>query len=143
MGYKFFTEFIEELPYLKDNLALCQVIKQVAVYNKPIAIHAENVDACVLGTYVLGFKQLPEDLLERWVKYRDFTPEVFEEMIRSTHVFHHGRYKSGLFAPLRYFKTLQMDPDGVILVVNSTQAYLVLASYFSATGETFIRLQWL
>lgn len=134
VGYKLFPEFVDGLPYIRENLALCQVIKQVAIYGKAIAVHSENVDACVLGTYVLGFKPLPEDLSDRWIKYRDFTREIFEKMIENTHRFEVGRYKSALFAPLKYFKSLQVDPDGVILIVNSTQAYLVLAGYFSSTG---------
>lgn len=134
VGYKLFSEFIDKLPYIKENLALCQVIKQVAIYGKAVAINPENVDACVLGTYVLGFKSLPEDLSERWIKYRYFTREIFEKMIMNTHAFEIGKYRSALFAPLKHFKTLQTDPDGVILIVNSTQAYLILAGYFSATG---------
>lgn len=134
VGYKLFANRVDGLPYIKENLALCQVIKQVAIYGKIIAVHEENVDACVFGTYILGFKSLPEDLAKRWIEYRDFTEEIFKKLLEGMHTFEMYKYKSALFAPLRYFKTRQIDPDGVVLIANSTQVYMILAGFFATTG---------
>ncbi|MEM1627736.1 MAG: DUF169 domain-containing protein [Desulfurococcaceae archaeon] len=134
VGYKLFTERIDGLPYFKGNLALCQVIKQVAILGKVLAVNSDNVDACVVGTYVLGFKELPGDFTERWVTERGMSETVVKQLITRIHVLEMGKYKSALFAPLRHYKRLNMDPDGVILIVNSAQAYIVLAGFFDSTG---------
>ncbi|MEM0470214.1 MAG: DUF169 domain-containing protein [Desulfurococcaceae archaeon] len=134
VGYKLFAERVEGLPYFKGTFALCQVIKQVAILGKVLAVNVDNVDACVIGTYVLGFKELPEDFIERWVVERKMNESVVKQLVAGIHAFEMGRYKSALFAPLRHYKTLNIDPDGVVLVVNSTQAYIVLAGFFDSTG---------
>lgn len=134
VGYKLFNERVEGLPYFKGNFALCQVIKQAAVLGKVLAANADNVDACVIGTYVLGFKELPEDFTERWVAERKMSEHVAKQLVAGIHTLEMNKYKSALFAPLKHYKTLNTDPDGVILVVNSTQAYIVLAGFFDCTG---------
>jgi len=134
VGFKFFVEEVPGLPYLNTNLALCQVLKLAAIYGHVIGVKSSNVDACVIGNYVLGFKPLPEDLCKRWVEKRAFSEEVFKKLVEGIHALEQGSFKSALFAPLRYFKRYG-DPDGVIFIVNSTQAYLLLANYFDATGH--------
>ncbi len=119
---------------LDKNLALCQVLKLAATYGLALGVHGDNIDACVVGRFILGFKEPPGDLMERWVKLFAYTPEVFKKLVENVHVIEMGRYEAAVFAPLSRFDKLGVDPDGVILVLNSTQAYLVLVGYFDATG---------
>ena len=135
VGFKFYRERKVGLPYLKRSLALCQVLRLVAIYGHVLGVNGDLIDTYVIGNYVLGFKDLPPDISERWVKYRAMSEEVFKAMISAMHRLRVGEYQSAIFAPLKHFKKLGEDPDGVVLLVNSTQAYLLLSSYFDVVGK--------
>ncbi len=134
VGFKMFRE-TADLPYMDRNLALCQVIRLSAIYGRSIGVKAENIDSCVIGSYILGFKAPPRDLAERWVRGFGYTEEAFRRLVENTHTLPMGEYRSALFAPLKVFKSMGLDPDGIILLVNSAQAYLLLMGYFDATGR--------
>jgi len=121
-------------PYPK-NLALCQYLKLSAIYGRTVGLTPSNVDACVVGSYILGFREPPPDLEKRWVELYSYSPEVFRKLVENIHRIEMGRYGAALVAPLKVFDLKNLEPDVVFLALNSTQAYLLLAGYFDATGH--------
>ncbi len=134
VGIKFYEELRSDLPYINKNLALCQVLKLASIYGRTVGISANNVDACVIGTYILGFKELPENYHKKWVTLRKMSEEVAKSVIANTHTLPMGKYKSAVLAPLRKFDELAVDPDAVIMMANSAQAYLLLVGFFDSQG---------
>jgi len=120
---------------LEENRALCQVLKLAGVYEKARGVYFENVDACVVGTYILGFGTPPEDLRERWVRGFAYTPERFDELCKNIEALPQKKFEAAVFAPLKEFERLKQEPDAVIMFVNSAQSYLLLVSYFDASGK--------
>ncbi len=125
----------KEIIPLEANRALCQLLKMVAVYEKTRGVYLENIDACVVGSYVMGFELPPKDLKERWIKGFAYTGERFDQLSEKIEAMPQNKYQAAVFAPLREFEDLEMEPDSVILLVNSCQSYLALMGYFDATGE--------
>ncbi len=121
-------------PYEK-NLALCQYLKAAALYAKPFGLVPDNVDACVFGTRILGLRELPLDLEKRWVDLYGYTPDLFRKLVESAYSVELGRYRAAVIAPLRFFEVKNLEPDAVVTIVNSAQAYLLLAGFFDATGR--------
>lgn len=135
VGIKLFKDERRDLPYINKNLALCQVIKLASIYDRSVGINADNIDACVIGNYIVGFRDLPEDYQKRWITMRKMKEEVVKNLFTYMHKVPIGAYKSGIIAPLRRFKELGMDPDVVLFFGNSTHIYLLLAGYFDSTGN--------
>jgi len=139
IGIKLFEDEKEfeklKVKSLERQLALCQVLKLSSVYGRTLGIKGKDVDACVVGSYVLGFLKPPIDLKDRWVKGFDYTDEKFDALVKGVHAFPMGKYKAALIAPLKTFKLRSVDPDLIFIPVNSTQAYLLLVGYFDATGD--------
>jgi uncharacterized protein (DUF169 family) len=117
------------------QLALCQVLKYSSVYERTFGVQGKDIDACVVGTYVLGFLQPPSDLKKRWVEGFKYTDKKFEALVKGTHALPVEKYKALLVSTLKFFSYAKTDPDMVFIPVNSTQAYLLLVGYFDATGE--------
>ncbi len=125
----------KEIMPLANNRALCQVLKTTAVYEKTRGVYTENIDGCVVGTYVMGFAMPPEDLKDRWVKGFAYTPERFEQLSKQIEALPQNEYEAAVFAPLKEFDQLDLEPEAIILLVNSCQSYLALMGYFDATGN--------
>ncbi|MFP4116858.1 MAG: DUF169 domain-containing protein [Candidatus Aenigmatarchaeota archaeon] len=117
------------------DLGLCQVLKEVAVYEKTRGVSMENMGGCVIGSRVLGFEEIPDDLKERWVNGFGYTEERFEELMEKTETLPVGDYEAAVMAPLREFDDLGMHPDSVVMVTDSSQVYLLLLGVFDKTGQ--------
>jgi uncharacterized protein (DUF169 family) len=124
-----------KVPALEKNLALCQLFKYCAVFGKARSVTFDNIDSCVVGSYVLGFGQPPSDIMDRWIKGFGYTKKRFCDLVRNIEAVSQGKYESAIFGPLSEFGKLSIKPDGVILLVNSTQAYLLTVGLFDATGK--------
>ncbi|RLG87691.1 MAG: hypothetical protein DRO15_04485 [Thermoprotei archaeon] len=138
IGFKLFKSEEEARKigsFTKVNIALCQAIKLASSLRAIIIANSSNIDACVIGTYVLGFKELPQDLAKRWIEAFGYTEELFKKLIESIHALPLNSYRAAVFAPIDRFNRLGVEPDGVILIVNSLQAYLALIGYFDSTGH--------
>ncbi len=139
VGVKFFKSEEEFKKYCRKpfekNIALCQAIKIAAVYGRTLGLTKDNVDACVVGTAVLGMKAPPPDLKERWVKGFAYDPKIFDLLVSNVYTFKPGEVAGVIMAPLKTFKMKGLEPDIVVLIVNSAQAYLALVGYFDATGK--------
>ena len=120
---------------LENNRALCQVLKLAGVYEKTRGVYFDNIDACVIGTYIMGFGLLPEDIKERWVKGFNYTPKRFDELTAGIEALPQGKYEAAVFAPLKEYKHLGITPDSIVMFVNSAQSYLLMVGYFDATGK--------
>jgi len=120
---------------LEDNLALCQMLKLVAVYEKTRGVYFENIDACVVGTYIMGFGLPPKGLKQRWIEGFAYTAERFDQLLKKIEAMPQKKFEAAIFAPLKEFERLKQKPDAVIMFVNSAQAYLLLVGYFDATGK--------
>ncbi len=134
VGIKLFEDIRSDLPYISKNLALCQVMKLASIYGRAVGVSADNVDACVLGTYILGFRGLPENYYKRWVSLRRMDDDIARSVIASIHTIPMSKYKSAVIAPLRKFDELKVEPEAVIMMANSAQAYLLLVSFFDSKG---------
>ncbi len=124
-----------KVPPLEKNLALCQLFKYCAVYEKSRTIFFENIDSCVVGSYIMGFGKPPKDIKQRWVEGFEYDKKIFDKLVKKMEVIKQGKYEAAMFGPLDDFAKYKVMPDGVILMTNSTQAYLLLTGYFDATGE--------
>ncbi|MEM2956425.1 MAG: DUF169 domain-containing protein [Candidatus Pacearchaeota archaeon] len=120
---------------LEDNLALCQVMKLAAVYEKTRGVYFENIDACVVGTYILGFGMPPADIKERWVKGFAYNPNTFDKLVKNIEALPQKKFEAAIFGPLKEFQRLKQEPDAIVMFVNSSQSYLLMVSYFDATGK--------
>jgi len=134
IGVKLFEELRSDLPYINKNLALCQVMKLASIYGRVVGISADNIDACVIGTHILGFRELPENYHKKWVTLRKMPEDIAKSVIANVHALPMGKYKSGVLAPLKKYDELGFDPDAVIMMANSAQAYLLLVGFFDSTG---------
>jgi len=119
----------------EKNLALCQYLKASALYGRAFAVVPNNVDACVVGSRILGMRDLPPDLERRWVELYAYAPEVFRKLVGSVHALELGKCEAAVVAPLRFFEVKNLEPDVILTIVNSAQAYLLLAGFFDATGR--------
>ena len=138
VGVKFFKDKKEAEKYgvksLEDKRALCQAFKVASTYEKTRLLSPENIDACVIGSYVLGLSNVPEDLEDRWVKNFDYTQENFKSMIKGIENVKE-KQEAAIIGPLKEFDKMKLTPDVVLLTVNSSQSYLLLVGFFDNTGK--------
>ena len=120
---------------LEYNLALCQVLKYAGVYEKSRMVYFDNVDSCAIGSTLLGFGELPKDLKKRWIEGFDYTPKNFNNLVKVAESLAPKKYEAMIIGPLKDFNSFKTKPDGVLMFVNSSQAYLLLVSVFDSLGK--------
>ncbi|MEM1985341.1 MAG: DUF169 domain-containing protein [Nitrososphaeria archaeon] len=126
------------VPPLEKNLALCQLLKYCAIFGKTRYVTFENVDSCVVGSYVLGLGLPPEDVKERWVRGFAYDPKIFDKLVENIESIPLGKYSAAVFGTMEWFDKVGQKPDGIILLVNSTQTYLLSVGFFDATGKKIV-----
>ena len=108
VGIKLFEDMVQfkklNLKSPERQLALCQVLKFSSVYGRTFGLQGEDVDACVVGTYVCGLLQPPSDLKQRWIEGFKYTEKKFDALVKGTHALPMGKYKALLVATLKFFK---------------------------------------
>lgn len=110
-------------------------IKLASLIRAVIIANSNNIGAYAIGTYILGFKELPADLIKKWIENFAYTKELFKKLTNGIHALPINSYKAAIFSPLDGFGGFGVEQDGVILVTNSLQAYLVLIGYFDSTSH--------
>jgi uncharacterized protein (DUF169 family) len=138
VGVKLFekkADIPKGIVFPEGDMALCQVLKEVTIYKMKRAISKENMGGCVIGSRVLGFEDISSDLKRRWVENFGYTEEIFNELIKQTEKFSLNKYEGAIFAPLGEFDNFDLKPDAIIMIVNSSQAYLLTMGVFDKTGK--------
>ncbi|MEM4336960.1 MAG: DUF169 domain-containing protein [Candidatus Woesearchaeota archaeon] len=120
---------------LEEELALCQMLKIASLYEKTRGVYFENIDACVVGSYILGFGMPPKDIKQRWINGFDYKPAIFDKLSSKIEAMPLKKFEAAVFAPLKEFERMKIYPDAVVMFVNSCQAYLLLVGFFDATGK--------
>ena len=129
----------EEAPkkvmFPKEQRALCQYLKEASIYQKTRGVSRENLGGCLIGSRVLGFQEVTEDIKQKWMKGFGYTEKRFNQLMDKMEKLEMNKYEAAILAPLKEFKELEMDPEAVITIVNTSQAYLLLQGVFDKTGE--------
>ena len=136
VGVKFLVKPPDNVEKLKENMALCEMLKKTMEGNTFFA-DAEN-HACEAGLYVLG----QADALEPFVS-GEFGAglKIFEEPRSASRLYLHiPKIEKGVvnhiaFSPLN---KLPFEPDLLILLANTSQTEILLRSLSYRTGEIWI-----
>ena len=129
------TEYVVTRP--REKIALCQLLGQARLRGKTVGATAEDIDACVFGTRILGMKEMPEDIADgsRWSELADLDPEVMRNLLEESHMFKLGEYSGIVTAPLRMFDALEADPDLIMVFGNPAQIWALTVAYHDVTGK--------
>ena len=135
------VEDLEKLNIRKPNsrLALCQLFGQARYMGRTLGGTLNDVDDCVFGSAVIGFADLPEDLLDgtRLHKLGGYpTTEMAKKVATAFHKLPVGTFTSVVTAPLREYSILGMNPDVVLLFGNPCQINLAIKAYHDANVKT-------
>jgi len=129
------TEYLVTRP--DEKIALCQLLGQARLRGKAVGATADEIDACVFGTRILGMKEMPEDIADgsRWSEHANLDPEVMKKLFEEVHMFKLGEHSGIVAAPLRMFDTLEADPDVVMVFGNPAQIWALTVAYHDITGK--------
>jgi uncharacterized protein (DUF169 family) len=134
-------EDLDKLNIVKPDsrLALCQLFGQARYMGRILGGALNEVDDCVLGSAVIGFADLPEDILDgtRWRKLGVYpNVEIAKKVAASFHKLPVGAFASVVTAPLMDYSILGMNPDVVLLFGNPCQINLAIKAYHDANVRT-------
>lgn len=123
------------------RLAICQALAQPRYWGTIVAGDADSLDMCKPGAWSMGFRELPEDYPDSYVRAYFTEEEVARRCMALIPRFKVGEYSAMLAAPL---ERITVDPDVVLFYSNASQAYRFIQAYnynkgerleFSCTGE--------
>jgi uncharacterized protein (DUF169 family) len=122
-----------------SRLALCQLFGQARYMGRILGGALNEVDDCVLGSAVIGFAGLPEDIRDGtlWHKLGGYpNVEIAKKVAMAFHKLPVGSFASVVTAPLRDYSILGIDPDVVLLFGNPVQINLAIKAYHDANVGT-------
>ena len=125
----------KKVPFPDQDRALCQYLKEASVYQKTRGITKENLGGCIIGSRVLGFTELPEEIKNKWMEGFGYSEERYNELVEKMEKISLGKYEAAVIAPLKEFEELEIEPEAVITMINTAQSYLLLQGVFDKTGE--------
>lgn len=130
-----FEEYAVSRP--RDNITLCQLLGIARLRGRPIGAIADEIDGCVIGTRILGLKEMPEDMSDgsRWNQLAGIDLGVMKKMFDEIHKFELGEYAAIISAPLGMFDTLETDPDVIMVFGNPAQIWALVVAYHDMTGK--------
>jgi uncharacterized protein (DUF169 family) len=134
-------EDLDKLNIRKPNsrLALCQLFGQARYMGRTLGGALNEVDDCVFGSAVVGFADLPEDILDgtRLHKLGGYpNVEMAQKVAAAFHKLPVGAFTSVVTAPLREYSILGINPDVVLLFGNPCQINLAIKAYHDANVRT-------
>ena len=144
---------LEELEAVKDEkgrpvpqvkgrrLTVCQLLAQARYLGRLIAGTKENLSGCIPGSAAMGFRELPEDYADGYVRAYFTDEAIARKTMGTVPRFEAGAYVAMLVAPL---ERMTIDPDLVIFYGNTAQMQRFVQAYlynkggrleFSSCGE--------
>ncbi len=123
------------------NLALCQLLGQARYLGRVTAGTNDSAGFCTLGAGLLGFRELPEDYADGYVRAYFTDESIARKTIATSPRFEGGKHYAMVVAPL---ESTSFDPDAVIFFGKTAQIQRLIVAHlydkggrleFSCNGE--------
>ena len=123
--------FSTEIKKPSKTMALCQLFSLARYDHESHLASATELSLCFEGLVTLGFKTIPEDMLDNskciWIENQNATKTDLSEFPKIKY----GKYRYILVSPL---DSCPINPDVVIFFGNSFQMLVLISGYLYYTG---------
>jgi uncharacterized protein (DUF169 family) len=138
---------VEDLEGIKDEigrpvkqvkgkkLTVCQIIGQARYYGRVLAATHETAGMCTLGSAVVGFRELPENYADGYVRAYFTEEEIARKTIATVPKFQPGAYQAMVAAPL---DEMPVPPDVAIFFGNTAQIQRFVQAYLYNKGGRLV-----